>query len=99
MYDAMPKQLIKPNLRDYWLEWSIAKLSDKESLETYGYRIVRESQHKLNTNTCAVPLLWVKELLEQHETNLLHILRTPHHRPRDPHELVRFIKKLGKFLA
>lgn len=66
------------------ISWSIKK--EAEQLVSSNY-LICESENK-----AYLPLTLVEDL--QDKIDILHLLRTPQHVPKDPMELVRFIKKL-----
>jgi hypothetical protein len=58
---------------------------------------VNNLQKEIGDDICLVPLIWIQELIYWQETDMLHILRTPHHKPKNPYELVDFIQRYEDF--
>lgn len=74
------------NIDEQWLSWLVEQ--EEDALICSNFKLIKPPL----TNRIYVPRLWVEGLAEKY--SWLHILRTPHHRPKDPFELVDFIKTL-----
>ena len=75
--------------KNKWIVWNIVLAIDG-TLESFDYKLTDNPNRE--KYTCSLPLVHFQELADKY--GALHILRTSECRPRDPYELVRFIKKL-----
>lgn len=71
---------------DEWLSWLVE--CEEDSLLSSDFQLINHP----TPNRIYVPRLWMENLAEKY--SLLHVLRTPQHRPKNPFELVAFIEKL-----
>lgn len=91
------KKRIPIDAKKYWIKWLVTETEDGESLECSGYELVHNLEKREDNNDlCFIPLTYVEDQIER--SLLLHILRTPRHRPEDPDELVNFIKSIHEFI-
>ena len=72
-----------------YIAWNIFTNQDGE-LESYGYQIVSEDDSV--PYNCKLSLIHFQGLVQKY--GVLHVLRTPYFRPKDPRELVKFINTL-----
>ena len=66
------------------ISWDTYKGDDQLISNNYSLINYQKKSH--------LPLILMKDL--QEKVDLLHLLRTPHHVPENPQELVRFIEKI-----
>jgi hypothetical protein len=78
-------------LIDIWLEWHVEKNLD-DSLISFDFCVIKKNFSDAKSQKLAIPLMALYHLAEKY--NWLQVLRGPDHRPKDPYELVRFIKIL-----
>lgn len=86
--EDMRESIENKGLNSYWLQWFVE--SNGDYLESSQFKLVQLPQ-----TTSSIPLILLKDLNSRQE--LLSILRTKNHIPKDPYELVSFIQSLEEF--
>lgn len=71
----------------YWLEWDVEYLENEQCFQSSDYQIIQQNHERI-----VLPLSYIQDLAQK--LDLLAILRTPSHIPRDPYELVKFINSI-----
>jgi hypothetical protein len=81
-------------LNELWIEWQVEPHPEYEGcLQCYGFRLILNNEKVSNKGIVSIPLAWINNVSLQ--LNWLSLLRNQNHIPKDPYELINFIRVLN----